>query len=110
IVAAERLEFDADRQASLQLRQQIQRLGNVEGARSDKKNEVRLHRPMLGGDGGALDQRQQVALHAFAADVCPRALGARSDLVDLVEKDDAVFLRDAKGLTGDGVGIEQLVG
>ena len=65
---------------------------------------------MLGGDSCTLDQRQQVALHAFAGNVCAGAFGARGDLVDLVEEDDAILFGDAQRLAGDAVAVEQLVG
>ena len=51
----------------------------MEGARGDEQHVVGLHRAMLGGDGGALDQRQQVALHALARDVRPLGALARAD-------------------------------
>ena len=41
--------------------------------------------------GRAFDQRQQIALHAGARDVGAAMLGARSDLVDLVQEHDAVL-------------------
>ena len=45
-------------------------LGEVEGARGDEQPMTDLDRPpCLRGDRGALDQRQQVALHALAADI-----------------------------------------
>jgi hypothetical protein len=47
---------------------------------------------VLGGDRRALDQRQQIALHAFAADIGAARILPGADLVDLVEKDDAVLL------------------
>ncbi len=70
-----------------------------------------LHRPVLGGDRRALDQRQQVALHALARDAAADAALARRDLVDLVEEDDAVVLDrfDAPARI-DLVLVEQLVG
>jgi hypothetical protein len=69
-----------------------------------------LHRAVLGGDRGALDQRQQVALHAFAADRRrrPRSLRAR-DLVDLVEEDDAVLLPPAAPPRAHRILVQQLV-
>jgi hypothetical protein len=45
---------------------------------------------MLGGDGRALDQGQQVALDTFPGDVRPGADFA-ADLVDFVQEDDAPF-------------------
>ena len=48
---------------------------------------------MLGGDGRSFDQRQKVALHAFAGDVgSASSFRARGDLVDLIDKYDAVLL------------------
>ena len=64
---------------------------------------------VLGRDRGALDQRQQVALHALAADIAADALGARTDLVDLVDEDDAVLLDVLLRLGHHLVLIEELV-
>ena len=61
-------------------------------AGGDEQDVVGLHRSVLGVDGGALDQRQQVALHAFARHVGAAQAFAAGDLVDLVEEDDAVLL------------------
>ena len=96
IGAVERLQFDPDRQPALQLGQQVGGLRQMEGARGDKEDVVGLDGAMLGGDRGAFDERQQIALHAFAANIGPgeatATLGTPADLVDLVEKDDAVLL------------------
>ena len=96
VVAGQRLQLDPDRQPPLQLGQQVRGLGHVEGARGDEQHVVGLHRPVLGRDGGALDQRQQVALHALAGDVGAGAVGAGGDLVDLVDEDDAAVLGRAR--------------
>ena len=67
--------------------------------------------PCLVATDDAFDQRQQIALHAFAGDIAAAALfGARADLVDLVEEDDAVVLDRLDRLAHDGVIVEQLVG
>ena len=66
--------------------------------------------PCLVGDGGAFDQRQQIALHAFARHVAADAAVARADLVDLVEEDDAVVLHRLDRLLRELFGVEQLVG
>ena len=92
VVDRQRPELDADRKAPLQLGDQVARLGEVEGARGDEQDVVGLDHAVLGVDGRALDQRQQVALHALARDVGALRLGARRDLVDLVDEDDAVLL------------------
>src|SRR3546814_1937024 len=52
---------------------------------------VGLHRPVFRSHRRPFDQRQQVALDAFAADR-PAAHVRRCDLVDLIQKDDSVRL------------------
>ena len=111
VLARQRLQLDADRQAALQLRQQVGGLGHVERARGDEQDVVGLHRPVLGRHRRAFDQRQQVALHALARNVGADApaLAARADLVDLVEEDDAVVLDRLDRLAGDLIAVDQLV-
>ena len=92
VLAAERLELDADRKAALQLGNQVRRLRDVERAGGDEEDVVGLDHAVLGVDGRAFDDRQDVALHAFAADVGPVAAFAPGDLVDLVDEDDARLL------------------
>ena len=88
----ERLELDPDREASLELRDEVRRLRQVEGSRRDEQDVVRADHPVLRVDGGALDDRQDVALDSLAADVrAVRPLPA-GDLVDLVDEDDARLL------------------
>ena len=86
------LELDADRQAALQLRNQIGGLRHVKGAGGDEQHMIGLHRAVLGVDGAALDQRQEIALHAFARHVGAHGFLAAGDLVDFVDEDDAVLL------------------
>ena len=109
IVAGEGLQLHADRQAALQFGQQVRRLGDVEGARGDEQDVVRLHRPVLGGDGRPLDQGQEIALHALARDVRPGPIGARGDLVDLVDEHDSGVFGQVDGFGGDRVLVEQLI-
>ena len=71
---------------------------------------VGLDRAVLGGNGRAFDQRQQIALHALAADIGAARVGAGADLVDLVDEDDAVFLYGLKGRQLHGLIVQQLVG
>jgi hypothetical protein len=98
VVARQGLQLDPDRQPALKLGQQVRRLGDVEGARGDEQHMVGLHRPVFGRDRGALDQRQQVALHPLARHVgAGRPLAGR-DLVDLVQEDDALVLGQFQGL------------
>ena len=85
-------ELDADRQPSLQLGNQVRRLRQVKRARRDEQDVVGLDHPVLRRDRRAFDERQQVALHALARHVGAVRVGARGDLVDLVDEDDAVLL------------------
>ena len=58
---------------------------------------------------GAFHQRQQVALHAFAADVgAAHVAAALGDLVDLVDEDDAVLLAGFDRGVADLVLVDQL--
>src|SRR6185503_14550621 len=49
VVARERVQLDADRQAALQLGQEVRRLGHVKGARCNEQDVIGLHRAVLGG-------------------------------------------------------------
>jgi hypothetical protein len=71
VVHRQRLQLHADREAALQFGNQVAGLGQVEGAAGDEQDVVGLDHAVLGVHGGALHQRQQVALHALA-----RHLGA----------------------------------
>ena len=106
----QRAQFDADRQAALQFGQQVGRFGDVERARGDEQYVVGFHRAVFGRDGGALDQRQQIALHAFARHIGPTGIGAGADLVDLVYEHDAAFLHRFQRGAVDGFIVQQLVG
>src|SRR6476469_4276632 len=109
IVAHERAKLDADRQPALQLGQKVRRLRRMKRAGGDEQHMVGLHRTVFGADRGALDQRQEIALHALAAHIGADALGARADLVDLVEEHDAVVLDVADRFLHGGVVVDQLV-
>ena len=66
---------------------------------------------MLGGDGGAFDQRQKIALHALAGDIAAAAVfRARADLVDLVQEHDAIVLHRLDRFAQDRVIVDELVG
>ena len=68
----ERREFDANRQAPLKFRDQVGRLGDVERACGDKKNVVGANHAVARIDRGAFDDRQDIALHAFAGNIRAR--------------------------------------
>src|SRR5690606_28482837 len=110
VVAGQRCKLYPDRQAPLQFRQQVRGLGQMESPRGDEEDEVRLYLAVLGCDGRALDQRQQVTLHAFAADVRAAAMfRTGGNLVDLVQEDDAVLLDRGNGLADHLLFVQQLV-
>ena len=103
VVPGQRLELDANREPALQLGDQVRRLRDVKRAGGDEQDVIGLHHPVLRVDRRPLDDRQDVALHAFAADVGPvTAAGAvaAGDLVDLVDEDDARPARRAGPRSG----------
>src|SRR5262249_41190786 len=101
-------ELDADRKAALELGDQVGRLRDVEGARGDEEDVVRLDEPVLRVDRRALDDRKQVALDALARDVgAATARLAAGDLVDLVEEHDPGGLRPLDRLARDLAGVDQ---
>ena len=61
----------------------------MEGACGDEEDVVGGDHAVLGVDGGALDDGEDVALDAFAADVGAVTALAAGDFVDLVEEDHA---------------------
>src|SRR5437016_4571767 len=80
----------------------------MERAGRDKQDVVGLDRAVLGRDRGAFDQRQQVALHAFARDIAAAAAVAHADLVDLVEEHDAVVLDRVDGFQHQLVAVQRI--
>ena len=108
-VFGERFQFHANRKAALQFRNQIARLRDMKGARGDEQDVIGAHEAVARVDRGAFHDRQDVALHAFAADVGTVAAFAAGDFVDFVQKDDAVAFhaleRDARHL----IHVDQLL-
>ena len=92
LVLAERLELDANRETALQFRDEVRRLRDVKRAGRDEEDVIGPHHAVLRVDGRAFDDRQDVALHALAADVRAVPAFASGDLVDLVDEDDAGLL------------------
>ena len=66
VLIGQRLQLDADGEPPLQLGDQVLGLRHVERARRDEQHVIGLERPVLGRHRRALDDRQQVALHALA--------------------------------------------
>ena len=109
ILAAERFELDADRKPPLQLGNQIRRLRHVKRAGGNEQDVVGLDHPVLGVHGRAFDDRQDVALYAFAADVGSMAAFAPRDLVDFVDEDDAGLLHAIDRGAGDAFPCRELL-
>ena len=54
---------------------------------------VGFNHTVLGGNRAALDQRQQIALYTFPGNIgAATAFTATTNLVDLIEKDNAILL------------------
>src|SRR3546814_19874318 len=68
VLFRQRLYLYPDRQAALQFGQKIAWLGDMKSPRCDEKDMVGFQRSIFRRDCGALNKRQQIALHAFAAD------------------------------------------
>ena len=92
------VELDADREAALELGDQVGRLGDVKRAGGDEQDVIGAYHAVLGVDRRAFDDRQQVALHALARHVGTVPALPAGDLVDLVEEDDAGMLDAARSL------------
>src|SRR5262249_37696502 len=88
---------------------QIRRLRDVKRTGGDEEDVIGLHHPVLGVDRRSFDDGQDVALHAFAADVGTVAPFAAGDLVDLVDEDDARLLDALDGGAGHAVHVDQLL-
>ena len=79
----------------------------------DEQHMIRLHRPVLGRDGGAFNQRQQITLHPFAGNIAtthPALAGACANLVNLIQKHDAIGFNIGERFTHYRILIQKLVG
>ena len=65
----------------------------MKSAGGDKENMVGFKHPVAGADRAALNERQQIALHALAGHVGAHGFGASGYFVQLVEEHDTVLLR-----------------
>ena len=111
VLLGQALERHMDGEAALELGNQVRHLGHMERTRRDKEHEIRAHRAVLGVDGAALHDGQDIALYALAADVGAMAAGgAARHLVDFVDKDDALLLGPADGLLAHLILVDELVG
>ena len=76
----------------------------------DEQDVIGLDHPVFSRDGAALDQRQQIALYAFARYICADLLAASGHLVELVEKHDSGLLDGVQCLGLELVLVDQLHG
>src|SRR5947207_4655920 len=105
----EGVQLDANGKAPLKLGDQIGRLGDVKRAGSDEEDVIGADHAVARVDGGAFDNGQNVALHAFAGDIRAVAGFAASDLIDFIDEDDAHLLGALHSHAGDLVHVEELV-
>ena len=108
VVHRQGAELHTDGQAPLQLRYQIRGLGQMKGAGGDEQDVIGTHHAVLGGDRTAFHQGQEIALHTFPRHIGTTVFAALGDLVDLVEKYDAVLLHVVQGATLDVFFIDEL--
>ena len=80
----------------------------MKGARSDKQDVVGLDRAVLGRDGGALDQRQEVALHALAGDVGAEAIqSVEQNGIVFLDEIDKIAVSDVRGGSVSREGVQR---
>src|SRR5437762_2752923 len=109
ILARQGVQLDPDREASLELRDQVRRLGDMEGAGGDEEDVVRADDPVLRRHRGPLDDGQEAALDALPGDVRAAAGLPPSDLVELVQEDDARVLGPPDRLGDDLFHVHELL-
>src|SRR5690606_20263171 len=69
VLLRERLQLDTNREAALQLRNEIARLRHMKRTGSDEEHMVRLHQAVLRLDVGAFHDGQEVPLHTLTRDI-----------------------------------------
>ncbi len=79
----------------------------MKGAGGDEENVVRSYRTELARYRRSFDDREEISLHAFSADVGTRAATLAGHLIEFVEEDDAGLLRAKNGFTVQAVGIDE---
>src|SRR5256885_1445606 len=105
----ERMQLDANGKAPLELGDQIGRLSDVKGTSRDEQDVIRANHAVACVDGGAFDDGQNVALHAFPRDVRAMAGFAAGNLIDFIDEDDAHLFGALHGHARDLVHVQQLV-
>src|SRR6266566_386496 len=105
----ERMQLDANGKAPLKLGDQIGRLSDVKGTSRDEQDVIRANHAVACVNGGAFDDGQNVALHAFPRDVRAVAGFAAGNLIDFIDEDDAHLFGALNGHARDLVHVQQLV-
>src|SRR6266566_3678665 len=105
----EGLQLDANGQAALKLGDQVGRLGHVKRPGGNEQDVIGSNHAVASVDRGALDDRQNVALHALAGNVGAVAGFSAGHLVNFIDKDDSHLLGALHGHTRDLVHIKKLV-
>ena len=82
----------------------------MESTGGNEQHVIGFDHAVLGADGAAFDQRQQVALDALAGNIGARGLLASRDLVDLIDEDDAVLLGIPERLHLEILFVDHLAG
>src|SRR6201999_2407831 len=102
-------QLDANRKTALELRNEIAGFRDVKSSGSDEQDVIRAYETVAGVNGGSLDDGQNIALHAFAADVWAVAAFASGDLVDFIEEDNAVRFDAVEGNARHLVHVDELL-
>ena len=91
IVFRQAFQLDADWESTLKFGDKVCRLRNVERARCDEKDVIGADCAIFCIDRGALYDREQIPLDAFAGDFRPGTSGAAAggNFINLVNEDDA---------------------
>ena len=108
VLCGQTVQLDADREPALKFGDEVGHRRDVERACGDEQDVVRLDRSVLGVDRAALDDGQNVPLHALARHIGSRSVALCGDLVHLVDEDDALVFGAADSLGVQRVGVDQL--
>jgi len=100
-------QFDADGKPALQFGDEVARLRDVECARGDEQDVVGADHAVARVDGGAFDDRKDVALYAFRAKRRGRAAFAAGDFVDFIQEDDAGVFHAVDGGARDLLHVDE---
>src|SRR5712691_5077089 len=109
IRARQGVELDSDGESALELRDEIGGLGHVERAGRDEEDMVRADDTVFRRDRRALDDRQQVALHALTGHLGAVSSLAARHLVELVDEHDPGVLDTPHRLAHDLFHVDELL-